>query len=218
MLPRYDFHIHSLFSDGEFIPAEIAQRSGVLGYKALAITDHVDNSNLEWVLSHLVGACEELNKEIDLQLLPGVEVTHVPPKMIPRIIARARALGAKVVLVHGETLMEPVAQGTNRAAVESGADILAHPGLIDLEVAEMAKENGVHLELTSRRGHSITNGHVARVAAEVGARLLVNSDAHGPGDFISQEGALEVALGAGLSPQNSKTVTAVNPKRLLRVL
>ena len=37
----------------------------------------------------------------------------------------ARALGAKVVIVHGETIVEPVPRGTNLAAIEAGVDILA---------------------------------------------------------------------------------------------
>lgn len=210
-----DLHIHSIFSDGELIPAEIAQRCSVLGYSAIVITDHVDNSNLEFVLSNLVKACEELSNYADLKVLPGVEITHVPIKMLGSLVKKARKLGAKVVVVHGETLAEPVPKGTNLAAVEQNTDILAHPGMITIEEAELAKENNIYLEITSRRGHSITNGHVARVASEVGARLLVSSDAHAPEDLISPEEALHVALGAGISEKNSRIITSVNPKSFL---
>ena len=44
---RIDLHTHSIFSDGELLPSELARRADVLGHKALAITDHVDASNIE---------------------------------------------------------------------------------------------------------------------------------------------------------------------------
>ena len=44
----------------------------------------------------------------------------------------------------------------------------------------------------------MTNGHVAATAKEAGARLVVDTDTHGPGDLITSTRALAVALGAGL--------------------
>ena len=40
---------------------------------------------------------------------------------------------------------------------------------------------------------------MAKIAAETGALLVVNADAHGPGDFMSAKMAETVALGAGLT-------------------
>ncbi len=212
----FDFHIHSVFSDGELIPAEIARRCSVLGCNTIAISDHVDNSNVEFVLENLVGACEELGRYADIEILPGVEITHAPLGMMEGLVKDARKLGAKVVIVHGESIAEPVIAGTNlKAAGMPEVDILAHPGLITVEVARLAKENGVFLELTSRRGHSLTNGHVARVAQETGAKLLVNTDAHSPDDLITKEAALRVALGAGLVREASEKILAVNPRDLI---
>jgi len=212
----YDFHIHSVFSDGELIPAEIAQRCSVLGYKAVAITDHADNSNLEFILGNLVKACDELSKDAEIELLPGIELTHVPLTMLERLVEKARQLGARVIVVHGETLVEPVIPGTNRAAVKiPEVSILAHPGLISVEEAELAKENGVYLELTTRRGHSLTNGHVARAAAEAGAKLLLNTDAHSPEDLLDPRDAAKFVQGAGVEEKNSKIITSVNPRAFL---
>jgi Histidinol phosphatase and related hydrolases of the PHP family len=39
-----DLHTHSIFSDGELIPAELTRRAAVAGYRAMAITDHGDFS------------------------------------------------------------------------------------------------------------------------------------------------------------------------------
>jgi histidinol phosphatase-like PHP family hydrolase len=196
-----DLHTHSTFSDGALIPAELVRRARVAGYRAIAITDHGDASIMAHTLGNLVPLAREYAAAMDMDILAGVELTHVPPPLIPEHIARARELGAQVVVVHGETLVEPVAQGTNLAAIEGGADILAHPGLIsEVEVA-LAAEKGVHLEITTRKGHSLSNGHVAALARTHGCKLLVNNDAHAPGDLVGPELRKNVALGAGLSMQ-----------------
>jgi len=54
----------------------------------------------------------------------------------------------------------------------------------------------VLLEITARHGHSLTNGHVARVAAETGADLLFGTDAHGPDGIVGKELRQRILLGA----------------------
>ncbi|ORJ59085.1 histidinol phosphate phosphatase domain-containing protein [Geothermobacter hydrogeniphilus] len=193
-----DLHTHTVFSDGELIPAELARRAAVAGYRALAMTDHGDRSNLDLIIPRVARVAGELGSAWGLTVLSGIELTHVPPQQIAAAADEARGLGARIIIVHGETIVEPVAAGTNRAALEADIDILAHPGLISIEDARLAAERGIHLELTTRRGHSLCNGHVARVALETGAKLVINNDAHAPGDLLSPELMRRVALGAGL--------------------
>ncbi|MDR1397332.1 MAG: histidinol phosphate phosphatase domain-containing protein [Desulfarculales bacterium] len=194
-----DLHTHSLFSDGALLPAELIQRAQCAGYRGLAITDHADQSNLELVLNNLLPAVREINQARKMRTLVGVELTHLPPGQIASLAARARALGAQIVLVHGETLSEPVAPGTNRAAIAARVDILAHPGLLTLEEARLAAQNGVMLEISARAGHCLGNGLVASLARQSGAGLVLNSDSHGPGDLLSLGRAVNIAGGAGLS-------------------
>jgi putative hydrolase len=194
-----DLHIHSTFSDGELIPAEVVSRALHAGYTHLAITDHVDPSNIESVVDRVGHVCAELQGRVRARVYPGVEITHVPPGLIGPLADLARRKGARVVVVHGETIVEPVPGGTNRAAIEARVDVLAHPGLISEEEVRLARRYGVLLEITSRRGHSLTNGHVARLAVKCGAGLVYNTDSHAPGDFTPWETALRVIRGAGLS-------------------
>jgi len=203
-----DLHTHSLFSDGELLPAELVRRAVVMGYRAVAVTDHADMSNLDFIVPRVVKACRLLSEAFPITAVGGVELTHCPPEAIAPLAEEARALGAQIVVVHGETVVEPVPPGTNRAAVRAAVDILAHPGLISEEDAAMAAERGVCLELSARRGHSLTNGHVCRTARRVGATLIVNTDAHAPSDLITRETALTVARGAGLSLQEALEVLA----------
>ncbi len=97
-------------------------------------------------------------------------------------------------------------------------DILVHPGLIDEEDAAAAREHGVFLELTFGRGHSLTNGHVAKTALAAGAALLVNSDGHLPSGLLSAEMARRIARGAGLTEEQAGRVLTENPVRLLERL
>jgi len=194
-----DLHTHTIFSDGVLVPAELARRAQALDYQALAFTDHVDFSNLDFVLPRLISLCRAIADEMGMVLLPGVELTHLPPALIADGVKKARDLGAALVVVHGESLVEPVAAGTNRAAIVAGADILAHPGLITQEEARLAAENGVFLEITTRPGHALANGHVAKTAKAAGARLLLNNDAHAPSDLVTLAQAEKIAYGAGLT-------------------
>lgn len=196
-----DLHTHTFFSDGELVPAEHLRRVEVLGYRAVAITDHADSSNMDFIIPRIVKVAADLNSYSKTRLIPGIELTHVPPEMFSELTRKARELGARIVVAHGETVMEPVRSGTNRAAIEAGVDILSHPGFITDEEAELAAERGVFLEITGRKGHSLTNGHVAAMAVKHGAKMAVNADAHGPGDFLTARMAEIVALGAGLSPE-----------------
>jgi histidinol phosphatase-like PHP family hydrolase len=209
-----DLHSHTLFSDGELLPAELIQRAEAMGHHGIALTDHVDQSNLDHVLTRILAVVAELNPHHRVQALAGVELTHLPPGLIAKVAARARELGAQVVVVHGETLVEPVPPGTNLAAIEAGVDILAHPGLLTAGEARLAAQNGVHLELSARKGHCLGNGLVAALAREHGARLVVNTDAHSPGDLINQAQAERIALGAGVPPEELEPVFA-NSRRIL---
>ncbi len=196
-----DLHTHSIFSDGELIPAELARRAKVKGYRALAITDHGDHANIDFIVPRLVTACEKLTALLGLVIIPGIELTHIPPECIGELADEARRLGARIVVVHGETIVEPVAPGTNAAALRSAIDILAHPGLITEEEADTASRNGISLEITTRRGHSLTNGHVAKTARLCNARLVLNTDSHAPADLVDRETAHRIARGAGMTEE-----------------
>ena len=132
----FDFHTHTFLSDGVLSPVELIRRACVRGYQVIGVTDHVGIGNLEMVVKTLVKDCEAVSARWDILALPGVEITHVPKEDIDMVAKAAKALGAKIVVVHGETIVEPVEPGTNRAAISSSAvDILAHPGIIDIEDA-----------------------------------------------------------------------------------
>ncbi len=215
--PIYDFHTHSFLSDGALSPIELIRRVHIQGYGSIAITDHIGVGGIEQLLEALAADCAEAERYWDIRCLPGVELTHLPPEVIAPAAAQARRAGAAVVVVHGESVAEPVVEGTNRAAVTCpDVDILGHPGLITAEDVRLAREHGVYLELSAKRGHSLTNGHVARLAREHGATLIVNSDGHQPGDYLTRTTARNVVLGAGLPESALSELLQHTPRRLLQ--
>lgn len=201
-----DLHTHSLFSDGVLVPSELVRRAVTTGYEAIAITDHADASNLDFIIPRVAAACRELTKRWNVAALPGIELTHIPPETFGELTQKARSLGAVIVVAHGETLVEPVPPGTNRAAINARVDILAHPGLLTSEDAELAARNDVRIEISARKGHSLSNGHVARTAIETGALLVIDTDAHEPGDLITDDFAAAVLRGAGLTEEQTQAV------------
>ena len=206
-----DLHTHSLFSDGELVPSELVRRAETIGCKAIAITDHADFSNYLHIIQNISRFCAELSVS-PIKVIAGVEITHAPVWQIPKLVKLCREAGAKIIVVHGETIVEPVAPGTNRAAIESGVDILAHPGLISDEEAALAAKNGVALEISGRGGHSFTNGHVAAMARKFNAGLVFNTDTHAPKDLMTRDMAARVAAGAGMSSSEVEAMFALSQK------
>jgi histidinol phosphatase-like PHP family hydrolase len=211
----YDLHTHTILSDGEMLPIELVRRMAVLGYTTVAITDHVDVSNTTPVVETLIKVKESAGL-FGVRLMCGVEITHVPPSQIAALAREAKKAGADIVVVHGETPVEPVASGTNHAAcLCRDVDVLAHPGLITIEDARLAAGNGIALEITSRAGHNRTNGYVAQIARKAGCSIVVNSDAHAPHDLLDERAKMVVAQGAGLSDVELKAAISLNIDRFL---
>lgn len=210
-----DLHTHSIFSDGELIPSELVRRAAVAGYRAIAITDHADHSNIDFIIPRILKVCRKISDAHSIRIIPGIEITHVPPDSIFELAGEARKLGAKIVVVHGETIVEPVMPGTNLAAAKSPVDIIAHPGLITEEVVSLCSRNSVFLEISTRKGHCLTNGHVANLARTLNVGLVLNTDTHAPQDLVSKETARRIAAGAGMSDEEIE-IMFHNSERLVK--
>ena len=171
-----DLHTHTLFSDGVLLPSELVYRAKFKGYRAIALTDHVDYSTYDYVIPRIIKVAKILQENYEISVIPGVEITYVPPKLIKDVATECRRYGAKIIVVHGETVAETVPEQTNHYAVQAGIDILAHPGHITKEDVILAKENNVCLEITTRNGHNATNKEVADLALKYGAKMVLNTD------------------------------------------
>ena len=212
----YDFHTHTSLSDGDLSPIELIRRASVNNYRAVALTDHASPGSFERIIRETIEVCALARSYWDILAIPGVELTHVPPQAISEVAKKAKEMGAWLVVVHGETSAEPVAKGTNLAAVQSPyVDILAHPGLITIEEASLAAQNNIFLELTSRSGHSASNAHVASVSQQTKARLLVNSDAHDESNLLTPSLLESILRQANVNQRQHRQILDRNPLLLI---
>ncbi len=62
-----DLHVHTIFSDGMFLPEEAVKTAVGLGLKAIAITDH---DCIEGITPAMEAA-----KNTDLEIIPGIEIS-----------------------------------------------------------------------------------------------------------------------------------------------
>jgi histidinol phosphatase-like PHP family hydrolase len=211
-----DFHTHTFLSDGELLPMELIRRCLTNGYTTLGIADHISLSTVGRVITEAKRDAYLGKRDWGIDVFVGAEITHVPAEAIDEVASKGISCGADYLVVHGETVVEPVEPGTNRSAILSGkVDILAHPGLITAEDAKLAAEHNVFLEVTCRKGHSLSNGRVVQLGREAGAKFLINTDGHAPGDLLTDAFAWTVGRGAGLSDDEVKVVLYENPKILI---
>ena len=213
----YDFHTHTCFSDGASIPIEMIRFAYAYGYKCIGISDHASYSNLEQLIEPIRRDCELAEKYWDIIAIPGVELTNVPADSIDGMAKRAKEAGARMVLVHGETIVEEVEKGTNMAAVSSKyVDLLAHPGLITPREAKLAADNDIYIEITSRIGHSLSNGRVVKIGGSAGVKFLINSDSHSHEDLYMGDFQKKVAMGSGLSEEEYAIIINSNQEKFLK--
>ncbi len=215
----YDFHTHTSLSDGALSPMELIRRALINNYQAIALTDHASIGELSRIIPEVAEVCALAQSHWNILAIPGIELTHIPPQAISETARRAKELGACIVVVHGETIVEPVEEGTNLAALHSPhVNILAHPGLLSLEEAKLAAANNIFLEISARKGHCLTNGHIASLAQQAGARLLLSSDAHSEQDLLTPSLADAIIRGTGLDDTACHQVLTINPQALIKSL
>jgi putative hydrolase len=214
----FDFHTHTSLSDGDLSPIEMVRRAVVNGYSTIALTDHAAVGDMQRIIPEIIQICAMARNYWNILAIPGIELTHVPSRAIAETARKAKELGAWIVVVHGETIVEPVEKGTNLAALNSPhVDILAHPGLLTVEEARLAAEKNVFLEISARKGHSLTNGHVAKLALKAGAKLLVDSDSHTDSDLLTDAFAGAVIHGAGVEDDATcRQILTANPEILVK--
>jgi len=200
-----ELHTHTLLSDGELLPSELARRYEEKGFGAVAITDHADLSNIKTVTAAVKDFCDHWPRG-RIKVISGVELTHLPLEQFREAVRFCRKQGVRVIIAHGETLAEPVLPGTAEAALKAGIDILSHPGLISEELVALAGRKGIYLEISGRKGHCLGNGRLVALARAHKAGLCLGTDAHGPGDIPTPNFFKAVGLAAGLDDEEVELV------------
>lgn len=214
-----DLHCHTTYSDGtsDLEAMAIAAREHGLHY--LAITDHspslavahgLDRARLMLQKKEI----DRLNERwSDFRLLWGMEVDILPDGRLDMDDETLALLDVVIASVHTAFHLSKDAMTARvcRALENPHVDILGHPTgrllgrrdpyEIDLdEVIRAAAQNQVAIEINAHPWRlDLDAEHVHKARAE-GVRLVVNSDAHGPGGFDDLEWGVYVARRGWLGP------------------
>ena len=195
---RGDLHCHTTASDGRNSVEEMAAAALDLGYEYLAITDHsathgfgnhVTPEHLRRHIAHV----REVDAQLDgLRLLPGSEVNILPDGSLDYEDDLLRELDWVIASAHSSFRMnaEEMTARLVRAIEHPLVDAIGHPTgrliesrepyLVDVEsLVEAAARTGTFLEINSNPDRRDLSEVHARLAAEAGVKLLVDSDAHG---------------------------------------
>ena len=81
MLPKFDFHVHTIYSDGSAPPERIVEIAEKRGLKAVAITDHGPGLSVGAEPSKFLILAQDvrvIREETEIQVLAGVESNITP--------------------------------------------------------------------------------------------------------------------------------------------
>lgn len=129
-------------------------------------------------LIHIKKQIHELSIYYDVQAYFALKLMYLPPLLLENAVLQYRLAGVPLIAVQGESISDMVEEGTNFSACNAKADILYSPGLIDDNTAEIAAKNNVYLEISTHQKHAYCNAHIAKVAREYGAKMVLGSNAN----------------------------------------
>jgi len=235
---RGDLHMHTTLSDGRDTLEEMAEAGRKLGYSYVAITDHsashgfgnnVTPKRLEERIEE-IGALNEQYKSRGqrFRVLAGSEVNILPDGTLDYDDELLAQLDWVVASVH-TSFKQDSDRMTKRmvAAIENPlVDCIGHPTgrlllkrdpyQLDIEtVIEAAARTGTFLEINgSPQRRDLTDQH-ARLAAEAGVLICLDTDAHGADSLGFMQYALATARRGWLT---AGQVTNTRPWRSLNAL
>lgn len=220
---RGDLHCHTTASDGTASILEMARAAAARGHAYLAITDHssshgfgdaVSDEQLERQIEAVAEAQAVLDADgVDLRLLAGTEanldrdgVPDYPDELLGR-------LDWVVGSVHTDMALDRATMTARlcAAAAHPRVHVIGHPSgrrlgrrapyPFDVEALVAAcAQAGTMLEINGGpERRDLTDRH-ARLAADAGVHLLLDSDAHRTRTLAHQEWAVRTARRAGLTP------------------
>jgi DNA polymerase (family 10) len=194
---RGDLHCHTTLSDGHNSLEEMAEAARELGYSYLAVTDHsathgFGNDVQPDALLERVAEVRELDRRMrGFKLLAGTETNILPDgspdyedevlEELDWVIASVhtsfriseKAMTERVVAAVEHPLVDCIGHLTGRMILRR------RPYDIDVErVAEAAAANATMLEINGNPNRRDMSEQNARLAADAGATIVINTDAH----------------------------------------
>ena len=217
---RGDLHAHSDWSDGGSPIREMAEAAIGAGHAYLALTDHsprlkVANGLSPERLREQLDVLAELNEELaPFRILTGIEVDILEDGSLDQEEELLESLDVVVASVHSKLRMErdDMTRRMVTAVANPHVDVLGHctgrlitggrgtrpESQFDAEVVfEACRQFGVAVEINSRPERRDPPSRLIELANEMGCVLIIDTDAHAPGqlDFLDYGCARAVELG-----------------------
>jgi putative hydrolase len=216
-----DCHSHSDWSDGGSSIREMAQAARDFGHEYLALTDHsprltvAHGLNEERLREQLV-VLEEINEEMaPFRILTGIEVDILEDGSLDQDEDLLASLDVVVASVHSKLRMDkgPMTERMLRAIRSPHTDILGHctgrllvgrgrpPSTFDAEaVFSACAQTGTAVEINSRPERQDPPEELLGLALELGCSVIIDTDAHAPGQFEWLRYGAHKAASADIAP------------------
>lgn len=216
-----DLHCHTTLSDGVASLREMAAAAEKLGYEYLAVTDHSESHGFgnhvppDQLWQRIEEINEFNNEEQNIRLLAGSEVNIHPDGSVDYDDDLLAALDWVIASIH-TAFSDDADRMTGRmvTAIENPlVDCIGHPTgrlinqrdpyPLDMErVIAAAAENDTLIEINSSPRRRDLNEIHARMAAEAGVKIVINTDAHRPESLDFIEYGIATARRAWLTPDH----------------
>ena len=218
-LLRGDLHSHTDWSDGGATVLEMARAAKARGYSYLAITDHsprirvVNGLGPERVAAQAAVIRQAMDQLEGFTILRGIECDILEDGSLDLPDEVLAELDVVVISPHVKLKMEPAAMTERmlRAVSNPHADIVGHPtgrrlgtrpgATYDFEaVFRQAARSRTAMEMDCDPARMDLSPELARLAADCGCRLALDSDAHSPDQFAYVDSGAWMARQAGIGP------------------
>lgn len=196
-----DLQMHTAWSDGIATIEEMARFAKSLGYSYIAITDHSQSARIanglnEERFRRQWKEIERLNEELSpFKIFRGieVEVRGDGELDLSEFLKEFDIVGASIHQGYRQS-PEKLTERAIKAISHPEVNFLCHPTnrligqreghKIDLEkLIRAARDNGKWIEINSQPNRLDLNDIWSKRAVEEGVKLLINSDAHSPGEI-----------------------------------
>ncbi|GAA1650331.1 PHP domain-containing protein [Georgenia ruanii] len=230
---RGDLHAHSDWSDGTTPIDEMARAAIMVGHDYLALTDHsprltIANGLSPERLRRQLGVIAELNSVLaPFRILTGIEVDILEDGTLDQDDALLAELDVVVASVHSKLRMDEAEMTRRmvRAVSNPRVDVLGHctgrlitggrgtrpESQFDAEAVFAAcRDNDVAVEINSRPERRDPPTRLLLLAAEMGCRFSIDTDAHAPGQLDFLDYGCERAEAAGLGRERIVNATGID--------
>ena len=214
---RGDLHLHTTWSDGKASPLEMATAGRQRGYEYMAITDHSGGLGIANGLKpdRLAVQRDEIHgyQDAPLRLLAGSEVEVHRDGRLDFEDDLLATLDLVVASLHSGIRqdIETITDRICRTLLNEHVDIVAHPTgrLIERRqgatydwprVFDAARESATAIEINSDPARLDMRDEHARMAANAGVLISIDSDAHNPVSLALMRYGIGIARRAWIEP------------------